>query len=68
MGAQSDHKKVSISSANPDVISSNLPVSEPSNLLYTAVVISLLGAIGLGLVIGYISPVIDSIKKKSDEN
>ena len=61
MGAQSDSKKVSISSANPVVISNVPPVSEPSALLYLSVVISLLGAIGIGLVIGYFSPVISGI-------
>lgn len=53
MGAQSENsKKVSISSANPIVITNTSPVSEPSGLLYLAVVISLLGAVGLGFVIG----------------
>lgn len=62
MGAQSDSKKVSISSANPVVISNvPPPVSEPSATLYLSVVISLLGAIGIGLVIGYFSPVISHI-------
>jgi len=61
MGVQAD-KKVSISSADPVVISNQKSISEPSNILYLAVVISLLGAVGLGFVIGYISPVIDIIK------
>lgn len=61
MGAQSDSKKVSISSANPVVISNVPPVSEPSSTLYLSVVISLLGAIGIGLVIGYFSPVIGQV-------
>ena len=69
MGAQPDSKKakVSISSANPVVISNATLVSEPSLILYLSVVISLLGAVGLGLVIGYFSPVIDSISKNEDE-
>lgn len=66
MGAQSDSKKVSISSANPVVISNVPPVSEPSTTLYLSVVISLLGAVGIGLVIGYFSPVIGQITNESE--
>ena len=65
MGAQSDSKKVSISSANPVVISNVPPVSEPSTTLYVSVVVSLLGAIGIGLVIGYFSPVISHITQNT---
>lgn len=68
MGAQSDSKKVSISSANPIVISNVAPVSEPSATLYLSVVISLLGAIGIGFVIGYMSPVIDKITTSDQTN
>ncbi|KAK4337400.1 hypothetical protein RND71_043347 [Anisodus tanguticus] len=57
----SSEKKISISSANPIVITANTPISKPSLLLYAAVTISLLGSVGLGLVVGYISPVLDQI-------